>query len=120
MANKQNANTTGKSTSGMMPDGIADGVSVVGKVIKKTGATASTIGAVTKLGIPAIILGAVLLPTILAPFAAVANVVIYAFIGYAILKKTGHLPAALDRDAISARKQQAMGEPADMDMAQRQ
>ena len=109
--------TEEKDASGMMPNSISNGMSLVGGVLKKTGAATAVIGSVAKLGIPAIILMAVLLPTILAPFSFAINVGIYAFIGYSVLKKTGHLPAALDRGALASRKRQAMGGTPETDMA---
>lgn len=114
-----------KSTSGMMPDGIASGVSAVGGILKKTGATTAMVGSAAKVGIPAILLVVAILPTLLAPFSLAINVGIYAFIGCAVLKRVGVLPATrargrdCDRDALSDRRRQAMGATPETDMAHR-
>lgn len=96
------------TASGMMPEDVASKVNVAGDILKKAGVA----GTIAKMGLPGILLLAVFLPTIFAPFSMAISIGIYAFIGYAVLKKTGHLPSAAaatsDKDAIDARRQQAM------------
>lgn len=91
--NDRNGSTTMES-KGMMPDqNVA--INIIGKAIKGTGAIAGAFGVSATALLPAVMLFALLLPTLLAPLTPLLNTALLGYIAYAILKRAGKLPEGI-------------------------
>ena len=86
--------STPTNTNGMMPD-QGTVASIIGKAIKGTGSIAGALGISATALLPVIMFLALLLPTLLAPLTPLFNTALLVYVGYAILKRAGKLPAAI-------------------------
>lgn len=91
--NESKGNATMNAT-GMMPDQNSV-IGIISKVTKGTGTVASALGVSATAILPAIMLFALFLPTLLAPLTPMLNTAFLGFVAYSVLKRTGKLPAQI-------------------------
>lgn len=85
------------ATNGTMPAQTLDMASI-SHILKTMGSVWGALGIPSTLALPAVMLFALLIPTLLAPLSSVLNTALLCYIGYRILRKMGHLPAMFGED----------------------